>query len=87
MVQFTILTTEKKLTRQLPAMCDNCILTPALTAGVYKQYTTACPLFPAAAIRRVLYANSHTHFLYISAPSGTAKLSSRFTDRTDIEFL
>ena len=83
MVQFTILTTEKTFTRQLPALCNNSVLTTALTTDVYRQYTAACPLFPAAAIRRVLCANSHTNFLYITAPFVTAKLSWIFTGRTD----
>ena len=82
-VQFTILTTEKTFTRHLPALCDNSVLTPALTTDVYRQYTAACALFTAAAIRRVLCPNSHTHFLYITAPSVAAKLSWTFTGRTD----
>jgi hypothetical protein len=70
-MQFTILThkrfvlpTQRMFTHHLPVLCDNCILTPALTTDVYKQYNTACPLFTAAAIRYVLCANSHTLISY-----------------------
>jgi hypothetical protein len=42
---------QKTFTRQLPALCDNCVLTQAVTTDVNKQYTAARPLFPAAAKR------------------------------------
>ena len=47
-VYFTTLTAEKSFTRQLPALFDNYVLTPAVTTAVYKQDTTARPLDPAA---------------------------------------
>jgi hypothetical protein len=58
--------TQKTFTRHLPALCDNCVLTPALTTHVYKQCNTACPLFTAAAIRRVLYTDNPIYLLYVS---------------------
>jgi hypothetical protein len=62
-VQFNTLTTEKTFTRQLPVPFDNCFLTPAVTTDINKQYTTACPLLPAAKIRLVLLANSVINFV------------------------
>jgi hypothetical protein len=50
----------KAVYSQLPALCDNCVLTSAVTTDGYKQCTAECPLFTAAAIRRVLCANSNT---------------------------
>jgi len=47
----------------LPALFHNCFLTPAVTKDVYKQYTTACPLLPAATIRRVLFVNFVINFI------------------------
>jgi len=57
-------TTEKTFTRQLPALCENCVLTPAVTTDVNKQFTTACPLFPAAAIRSSFHEFSQSFPIY-----------------------
>jgi len=58
MVQFTTLKTAKTFTRQLPALCDNFVLTAVVTTDAYKQHTAACPLLPGASIRLILCVNS-----------------------------
>jgi hypothetical protein len=63
-------TTEKTFTRQL-------FLTPAVTTDLYKQHATACPLLPAATIRRVLLANSAINFIYHSPSVYGRKAESR----------
>ena len=55
--------TEKTFNCNLPVLFDKCFLTPTFTADVYKEYTTACPLLPAAKIKRVLLANSVINFI------------------------
>jgi len=69
------LKTEKTLTLYLPALFDNCFLTQAVITDVYKQYTTAYPLLPAATIRRVLLVNSAIKFTYFFPASLVAKMN------------
>ena len=49
--------------------------TPALTTDVYKQHTTACPLFLAAEVGLLLFANSAIYFFYTSQSFVAVKLS------------
>ena len=71
------ITPEQTFTRYLPALFDNYFLTPTVTTDVYKEYTTVCPLLPAAIIRRVRLGNSVIHFIQLSPASTVAKLSPK----------
>jgi len=77
----------KTFTRQLPVLCDNCVLTPTVTTDVDQQHTATCPLLPAAAIRRVLRANSFTYFLYISPVFPQHFLARPFMHRRNLRRL
>jgi len=81
-VQFTIQTTGQTFTRQLPALRDNCVITPALTIDVYQPHTAAHPLFTAAVVRLFPSANSHTFPLHFRTVWGH-KAELTFTVRTD----
>jgi hypothetical protein len=70
---------QKTLTRHLPALHYNCVLTPADITDVYKQHTTVCPPLPAAAIRHVLCGNSTIYFIYTSPASSATNLSWTLT--------